>query len=431
MPCITDVPGVLVGHAQDDAALTGCTAVLTMDGAVAGVDVRGSAPGTRETDLMRPCNLVERVHAVVLAGGSAYGLDAACGAMEFLEERGVGFATGFGVVPIVGAAVIFDLDVGDPRVRPDRRMGHAACAAASADPPLEGNAGAGLGATIGKLWGFAHAMKGGVGTWAMNLPLHAERESGPVVVGAIVVVNALGDVVDPVAGQVIAGAYDRAARRFLKQAPAAPAHPGWASPLDVASGTARDAHVDADVDCDARSRGRGRGRGDGHGHAGADTVTGTHADVRAGSDGGPDGDSDRDAQANGCAQASATADISACAEASRLHAGPCSRAFRGFGANTTLAVVATNAGLDKEGANKVAQMAHDGLARVIRPVHTMYDGDVVFALSTGDRPFTGNRAADITALGAAAADAVAVAVVRAVKAATAAGGVPAARDIGA
>ncbi len=327
MPCITDVPGVLVGHAQDDRALTGCTAVLAMGGAVAGVDVRGSAPGTRETDLMRPCNLVERVHAVMLAGGSAYGLDAACGAMQFLEERGAGFDTGFGVVPIVGGAVIFDLDIGDPKVRPDRRMGYAACVAASADSPAEGNVGAGLGATVGKTWGPQHAMKGGIGTWAVRLPRQA-GDPEPVVVGALLVVNALGEVVDPDTGRVIAGAYHRVSKRLLQEKP-----------------------------------------------------------------------------------------------------GPA--ALWGFGGNTTLAVVATDARLDKEGANKVAQMAHDGLARVIRPVHTMYDGDVVFALSTGDRPFTGNRAADITVLGAAAADAVAVAIVRAVKAAAAAGGVPAARDIGA
>ncbi|MEW6228921.1 MAG: P1 family peptidase [Bacillota bacterium] len=333
MPGITDVSGVLVGHAQDDAALTGCTVVLTMGGAVAGADVRGSAPGTRETDLMRPCNLVERVHAVVLTGGSAYGLDAACGVMQFLEGRGVGFNTGFGVVPIVGAAVIFDLAVGDPKVRPDRQMGFAACASASADPCREGNVGAGLGATVGKMCGPAYAMKGGLGTWAVSLP---GREGGdPIVVGAIVIVNAVGDVVDPDSGQVIAGAYDMKARKFVRSA---------AEPEDILTE-------------------------------------------------------------------------------------PGSPGSAGFACNTTLAVVATNARLDKEGANKVAQMAHDGFARVIRPVHTMYDGDTVFALSTGGKAFTGDRAANITALGAAAADAVAVAIVRAVKAATAAGGVPAARDI--
>jgi len=358
VPGITDVPGVLVGHAQDDLALTGCTVVLTMGGAVAGVDVRGSAPGTRETDLMRPCNLVERVHAVVLAGGSAYGLDAACGVMQFLEERGVGFATGAGVVPIVGAAVIFDLDIGDPRVRPDKNMGYEACAAASPALPAEGNAGAGLGATVGKAWGAQHAMKGGVGTWAVRLerPTRDRDEDGPLVVGAIAVVNALGDVVDADSGEVVAGAYDRGAKRFLRAASRA------TGPAD-------------DEAC-------GGGDGDASGFAARPGFGGS-----AGQSAPP------------------------------------------FGTNTTLAVVATNASLDKEGANKMAQMAHDGLARVIRPVHTMYDGDVVFALSTGDAPFTGDKAADITFLGAAAADAVAKAVLRAVTAAVSVAGIPAARDV--
>jgi L-aminopeptidase/D-esterase-like protein len=279
---------------------------------------------------MRPCNLVERIHAVMLAGGSAFGLDAACGAMQFLEERAVGFDTGYGVVPIVGAAVIFDLDIGDPKVRPDKRMGYAACAAASAGPPAEGNSGAGLGATVGKTRGARCSMKGGTGTWSVRLP----RPGGalePVVVGAIVVVNALGDVVDPDSARVIAGAYDRDTRRFLQP--------------DISSAAA-----------------------------------GAVADVF------PSG-------------------------------------------NTTLAVVATDARLDKEGANKLAQMAHDGLARVIRPIHTMYDGDVVFALSTGDKPLTGDKATDVTVLGAAAAEVVAVSVLRAVGAATTAAGVPAARDV--
>ncbi len=340
MPTITDVQGVLVGHAQDDTGLTGCTTVLVAEGAVAGVDVRGSAPGTRETDLMRPSNLVEKVHAVVLAGGSAYGLDAACGVMRFLEEKGVGFGTGFGVVPIVGAAVIFDLDLGDPAARPDREMGYAACASASDSAEAEGNIGAGLGATVGKLYGRAHAMKGGLGSWSVKLPPRSSDDRATV--GAIVVVNAVGDVVDPCSGTIVAGAYDRQARRFLR-----------------ASAGARQ----------------------GQGHAGP---------------GFPG-----------------------------LAAPEC------FARNTTLAVVATDARLDKEGANKVAQMAHDGLARAVYPVHTMYDGDVIFALSTGARCFTGDRAMDITAVGAAAADAVAEAIVRAVRAAVAVGGVPAARDVGA
>ncbi|NLG80672.1 MAG: P1 family peptidase [Firmicutes bacterium] len=403
MPCITDVPGVLVGHAQDDAALTGCTAVLTMGGAVAGVDVRGSAPGTRETDLMRPCNLVERVHAVMLAGGSAYGLDAACGAMQFLEERGVGFDTGFGVVPIVGAAVIFDLDIGDPKVRPDKGMGYAACVAASADPPAEGNAGAGIGATVGKTWGPAHAMKGGVGTWAVRLK-RREGDPEPVTVGALVVVNALGDVVDPGSGKIIAGAYDRGARGFLQPGPGPVSDlcPGIGSSFISSSSfspsPSPSAGVSATSSADPKSS----------------STCGFGGIASSGSGAG-----------SSCASSRPEAD----ARTRGAGAQPGSAGFLGFGGNTTLAVIATDALLDKEGANKVAQMAHDGLARVIRPVHTMYDGDVIFALSTGDKPLTGNKAADITVLGAAAADAVATAVLRAVRAAVAAAGVPAACDV--
>ena len=378
-----------------------------MGGAVAGVDVRGSAPGTRETDLMRPCNLVERVHAVMLAGGSAYGLDAACGAMQFLEERGVGFDTGFGVVPIVGAAVIFDLDIGDPKVRPDKSMGYAACVAASADRPAEGNAGAGIGATVGKTWGPAHAMKGGVGTWAVRLK---RREGDPelVTVGALVVVNALGDVVEPGSGKIIAGAYDRSARMFLQPSPS----PGPGPVSDFRPGIGSSLISSSSLIPGPSS--------------------GTGASVT--SSAGPKSSS---SCGFGCMASSGFGGGSSCAS-SRPEADAgmrCSGAqpgfagFRGFGGNTTLAVVATDARLDKEGVNKVAQMAHDGLARVIRPVHTMYDGDVVFALSTGDKPLTGNKAADITLLGAAAADAVATAILRAVRVAVAAAGVPAARDV--
>ncbi|NLD13219.1 MAG: P1 family peptidase [Firmicutes bacterium] len=326
LPTITDVPGVLVGHAEDREGLTGCTAVLVTDGAVAGVDVRGSAPGTRETDLMKPCNLVEKVHAIVLAGGSAYGLDAACGAMRFLEEKGVGFDTGFGIVPIVGAAVIFDLDVGNPKLRPDSEMGYLACKNASSSVPREGNAGAGLGATVGKLYGQRFAMKGGLGSWSIKLGAGKDPEGNEVsvIVGAIVVVNALGNIIDPKSGEVIAGAYDRDRGEFISL---------------------------------------------------------TYGD------------------------------------------------FQGFSGNTTIGVVATNAVLSKEGANKVAQMAHNGLARVIRPVHTMYDGDTVFALSTGQVAFTGDKAKDISLIGEAAASAIEVAVVRAVKNADELASIPAASSI--
>jgi len=329
-----------VGHAEDREGLTGCTVVMAMDGAVAGVDVRGSAPGTRETDLMRPCNLVEKVHAIMLAGGSAYGLDAACGAMKFLEERGVGFETGFGVVPIVGGAVIFDLDIGSPKARPDREMGYLACKNASSCPPAEGNVGAGIGATVGKLHGFRHAMKGGLGTWSVTLGTgnDSSRRQVPVIVGAIVVVNALGNIVDPKSGEIIAGAYDRDARKFLSKT----------------------------------------------------CQTGDHDSKKHGSSTG---------------------------------------SLRGFAGNTTIGVIATNAALSKEGANKVAQMAHDGLARVIHPVHTMYDGDTIFALSTGNASLTGELASDISAVGEAATRTMEIAVIRGIKNASGLGSIPDASSV--
>ncbi len=195
---ITDVPGVKVGHFTDTRRPTGCTVVLTEDGATGGVDVRGAAPGTRETDLLDPSNLVDKVHAVLLSGGSAFGLDAAAGVVRWLEERGIGFPAGPARVPIVPAAILFDLGLGDHRVRPDAAAGHRACEAASAEAPAEGSVGAGAGATVGKLFGLSRAMKGGVGTAAARV--------GRVTVGAIVAVNAVGDVVDPATGAVLAGA---------------------------------------------------------------------------------------------------------------------------------------------------------------------------------------------------------------------------------
>lgn len=321
---ITDVAGVRVGHATDPEALTGCTVVLVEEGAVGGADVRGSAPGTRETDLLRPVNLVDRVHAVVLAGGSAFGLAAACGVMQWLEERGVGFETGVARVPIVPAAVLFDLDVGDPRVRPDREMGMAACRGATAGPLPEGNVGAGTGCTVGKVFGTRWAMRGGVGN-------HSIRLGDGLTVGALVAVNSFGDVLDWRTGRLMAGARNPMTGRLLD--------------------TAR--HL----------------------------------------------------------REAASGDISAWPAATEA------------GRNTTLAVVATDARLNKEEVNKVAQMAQDGLARSISPAHTMFDGDVVFALATGRRP------ASVTLVGALAAEAVAEAVRRAVLAARAAGGIPACRDL--
>ena len=195
---ITDVAGIEVGHFTDPRRPTGCSVVIAREGAVAGVDVRGAAPGTRETDLLAPGNLVEQVHAIMLAGGSAWGLEAATGAVRWLEEHGVGLDVGVGRLPLVPAAVLFDLHVGDMKVRPDAAAGYAACAAATCKPPAEGNVGAGAGAVVGKMFGLQHAMKGGVGTASVTV--------AGVTVGALIACNAVGDVVDPDTGRPLAGA---------------------------------------------------------------------------------------------------------------------------------------------------------------------------------------------------------------------------------
>jgi L-aminopeptidase/D-esterase-like protein len=194
---ITDVQGLRVGHHTDTRRPTGCTVVRCEAGATCGVDVRGAAPGTRETDLLAPGNLVDSVHAVLLAGGSAFGLDAAGGVMRWLDEHGHGFAVGPARVPIVPAAVLFDLWLGDARIRPDAQAGFAACEAASDQTPAQGSVGAGAGATVGKIFGIAHAMKGGIGT--------ASLEVNGVRIAALVAVNATGDVIDPATAQVVAG----------------------------------------------------------------------------------------------------------------------------------------------------------------------------------------------------------------------------------
>ncbi|ELK40536.1 peptidase [Brevibacillus agri] len=309
---IVDVPGIRVGHAQNEAALTGCSVVLLEKPSVCGVDVRGSAPGTRETDLLDPLNLVSVVHAICLSGGSAYGLDAASGVMQYLEEKGIGLDVGYGVVPIVPAAVLFDLAVGDYRVRPDRQMGYQAALAASSETVAQGNVGAGTGASVGKLNGFAHAMKSGLGSASLTLP------SG-LVIGALVAVNAVGHVVEPKTGVILAGPRDE-------------------------RGEIRDS-MDMMLQ-----------------HAFSPIPPGT---------------------------------------------------------NTTIAVVASNAKLTKAQAQKVAQMAHDGLARTIRPIHTMYDGDTIFAVATDE------VGAAVDLVGALSADVLAEAVIQAVKAAKEAGGLPA------
>ncbi len=196
---IVDVAGIKVGQVENELACTGCTVILCEKGAVAGVDQRGGAPGTRETDLLRPMHLVEKVHAVVLSGGSAFGLDAATGVMRFLEEKKVGFNTGVARVPIVPAAVIYDLAIGDAKVRPDAEMGYAACMKADDHKPLEGNHGAGMGASVGKIFGLTRAMKSGIGTASIFI-------GNGVVVAALMVVNAFGDVWDPELHSIVAGA---------------------------------------------------------------------------------------------------------------------------------------------------------------------------------------------------------------------------------
>ena len=303
---ITDVEGIKVGHFTNAEAATGCTVLLLEEGAVAGVDIRGSAPGTRETALLNPMCAVEQVNAILLTGGSAFGLDAATGVMRFLEEKGLGFDTGVAKVPIVPAAVLFDLALGRADVRPDAVAGYRACQEADIGPVAEGSVGAGTGATVGKLFGPRYATKSGLGT-------ASEKIANGIVVGAIVAVNAMGDVVDPESGIVIAGA-----RR--------PVVGGYANTLEMMKGKIGQKIVD-------------------------------------------------------------------------------------LASNTTLAVVATNASLTKVEANKVAQMAQNGLALSIRPVHTMFDGDTVFALSTSK---LGKDTGDVNVIGAVAAQVLARAVVRAV-----------------
>lgn len=198
-PYITDIPGIKIGHAQNYEALTGCTVILCEKGAVAGVSQRGGAPGTRETDLLRPMHLVQKAHAILLSGGSAFGLDAAGGVMKYLEEKGIGVATGAAKVPIVPAAILYDLGIGDASLRPDFEMGYQACANATAEKPTEGSIGAGTGATVGKILGIGQAMKGGIGLGGIQI-------GKSVVLAAIAAVNAFGDIVDYKTRKILAGA---------------------------------------------------------------------------------------------------------------------------------------------------------------------------------------------------------------------------------
>jgi L-aminopeptidase/D-esterase-like protein len=312
MKGLTDIAGVKVGHASDFEGLTGCTAILTEGGAAGGCDIRGGATGTEEIDVMSPFHIAPKVHAVVLAGGSAFGLEAASGVRRFLEHKGIGFPTGVAVVPIVPCAILFDLALGKAAARPTREMGEAAAAAANDGPVAEGSVGAGTGATCGKVLGMRQAMKSGIGTFTV--------EARGAKVSALVAVNALGDVLDPATGKILAGAR-----------------------------TAPDSREFADSRRVLLERGQ---------------AGGFHRE------------------------------------------------------NTTLAVVATDARLDKVGAARLAQFAHHGLVRTIAPVHTTSDGDLAIGLSCGDVDVP------IDVLGVAAGEAVAQAIVRAVRAARGLGGVP-------
>ncbi|HLW52913.1 MAG TPA: P1 family peptidase [Candidatus Angelobacter sp.] len=327
---LTAVTGIKVGHFTSQQRPTGCTVVLCEAGAVAGVDVRGSAPGTRETDLLNPVNAVQQIHAITLTGGSAFGLDAATGVMRYLEEHGIGFKfdpqaqgrkTGYrGVVPIVPAAVLFDLDVGDGAIRPNAESGYQASHAASTGPVAEGNVGAGAGATVGKMFGMQFAMKSGVGSAGIKVG------SSEIVVAGLAAVNAVGDVIDPANGKILGGARAADGRGFRN------------SMAEILRGY--------------------------------QLVPTAHA-------------------------------------------------------STTLGVVATNVAFDKTQMTKIAQMAHDGLARTINPVHTPFDGDTIFALSTGSLKLNVNHGL----IGAIAAEVMAQAIIRAVKMARGLPGLPSFADI--
>jgi len=318
---LTAVEGIKVGHYTLTERPTGCTvAIVDGDGAVGGVSQRGGAPGTRETDLLDPLNMVDKVNAIVLAGGSAFGLDAATGTVKWLDEHNIGYDVRIAKVPIVPAAILFDLPVGgNPKIRPTADCGYRAAQAASTSPATEGNVGAGAGATVGKLGGPDHAIKSGIGSAAIRMP-------NGLVVGAIAAVNAVGDIVDPSTGKIVAGVR---------------------------------------------------------------TGDGSFADARK-----------------------------------LLRSGALAVRPRA-GENTTIAIVATNAKLTKDQANRMALMADDGLARAIVPSHTNADGDTVFALATGR--WSGD--ADVTLVGALAAEAMADAIVRAATQASGIPGLPAARDL--
>jgi len=316
MDSITDVPGILVGHETNLEGGTGCTVLICKKGAFAGADVRGGAPGTREIPCLDPVNFVQKAHAIYLSGGSAYGLDGASGVMQYLEEKNIGLDVGVGLVPIVPGAVLFDLPVGSPKIRPDKEMGYRACLNANSGAVPEGSVGAGTGATVGKPLGMDYVMKGGLGS--------ASYKRGDLVVGALVAVNCFGDIREPETGRIIAGMLSKdkksvyGALRYILESPE---------------------------------------------------------------------------------------------EKAKVYT------------NTTLGIIATNAKLDKAGAAKVAQMAQDGFARAINPIHTMYDGDTIFCMATGEVE------GDLTTLGVIAAEVMARAIIKGIKASTSLFGIPAHRDL--
>lgn len=313
----TDIDGIKVGHAQNYEAATGCTVIICENGATAGVDVRGGSPGTRETDLLNPVNMVQQIHAVMLSGGSAFGLDASSGAMKYLEERNIGFDVQVTKVPIVCSAVLFDLAIGDYKVRPDLKMGYEACVNATKEECPSGSIGAGTGATVGKLFGLKRAMKGGLGSCALQV--------GELKVGAIVAVNCLGDVIDPSTGEILAGLLSEDLKSFI----------GTENMMIANYNSKKNL----------------------------------------------------------------------------------------FSGNTTIGVVATNGKFSKSEMNKIASMAHNGYARTMRPAHSIFDGDTIFALSTGDVQ------ADISTVGFLAARTMEYAVVDAVKSASSLHGIKAYSDI--
>lgn len=325
---ITDVPGIKVGHAQNFDAITGCTVVLFEKGAVAGVDQRGGAPGTRETDAIRPKHLVSKAHAIMLAGGSAYGLDTASGAMKYLEEHGIGFDTGVAKVPIVPSAILYDLALGSATIRPDAAMGYEACLNATNQAVPQGCVGAGTGAVAGTALGINQATKSGIGSASMDL-------GGGLIVGALIAVNPFGDVIDPKNGHILAGA------RTLKKGPITIGKEGVF----------------------------------------ADTL-----------------------------------------ELLRSAIGKAAMTFASS-KNTVIGVVATNAAFDREQTNFLAQMAQDGLATTIRPSHTLFDGDTLFALSTG------KIKVDVNVVGAFAALVVAQAILNAVVNANSIANLPSYKDL--